>query len=155
MALQRDIDALVNQATALHCADDPLELIPSDAPLRVATRSKLVGKLIRSRKLGRNVVKRILQRAWEHEHSWSLTEEKPNLFIFTFSNKVDRRYVRDQGIWTVDGSLFVIKEWPPELQFLEICFETVECCIKVLGLPICYFSKANTRNIGQRVGKTL
>ncbi|PON92906.1 Zinc knuckle CX2CX4HX4C [Trema orientale] len=149
------IETLVHQTEALHCADDPLELIPSDLPTRIATRSKLVGKLFRTKKLGRNVVKGVLQRAWEREHAWSIAEEKPNLFIFTFTKEEDRKFARDQGPWTVNGSLLVIKEWPPQTPLSEVKFESADLWIRVHGLPLCYFSEDNAKRIGQRAGSVI
>ena len=36
-------------------------------------------------------------RAWDLEDNWSMVEEKPYLFIFTFSNEADRRFVLEKG----------------------------------------------------------
>ncbi|PON43042.1 hypothetical protein PanWU01x14_276980 [Parasponia andersonii] len=121
--------------------------------MRIATRSRLVEKAFRAKKLGRNIVRGILQWVWEREHSWTIAEEKPNMFIFIFTKETDRHFFRDQGLWSVDESLLVIKEWSPLTPISEIKFKTANFRIKVHGLPLCYFSEDNAKQIAQRADR--
>ena len=88
--LDKDIESLVKQVAALHCADEPLQLIPSKTTIAVVLHTKLVGKLFRPRNLGRQLVRSILQRSWDREHSWMIFEERPNLSIFIFKMEMDQ-----------------------------------------------------------------
>lgn len=147
------MDDLVARAAAFHCSDETLELQPSSATINTVCRSKLVGKLFRPKKLGRHVVRRILMNSWELKHSWSLVEEKPNLFIFTFRNEQDRSYVLNNGPWSADGSLLLLRDWPPGSVIEQIAFQTVSLWAHTFGLPLKFFSEDNAKMIGNRVGR--
>ncbi|PON86344.1 hypothetical protein TorRG33x02_179100 [Trema orientale] len=135
MDLDFDLDDLVQRAAALHCADDPLELVPNEKANEAAAKSKLVGKLFRPKKLGRQVVRGYMTRAWELEHSWMISEVAPNLFIFTFKRVEDRKFFLEKGPWTADGSLLVTKEWTPKTPLQEISFNIANFWIRIFGVP--------------------
>ncbi|PON52334.1 hypothetical protein TorRG33x02_308620, partial [Trema orientale] len=155
MVAEEDIESLIKRDVALHCSDEPLELIPSLVPTSVAIQTKLVSKLLHTKKLGRNVVRGIYMWSWERENAWTISKVEPNLFIFTFCKEEDKRYVQEQGPWTADGSLLVLKEWSLSTPISAIDFHKTEFWIRVHGFPICYYSKDNATRIGQCEGRVL
>lgn len=94
----------------------------------------LIGKLMSSKSVNKNMMKTMLVKGWS-VRDLKITEMESNIFIFSFRSENDRNRVLRNRPWTVTGILLLIQEWNSFLPINEVkwCFSPY--WIQFHGMP--------------------
>jgi hypothetical protein len=154
MEEREELNELVVQTKKLQCAEGRIDLEISQNSV-LQSRKILVGKLLTKKKIGRSLLKEILQKVWNPRYDFEVSVVDNNKFVFMFQHEVDKRKIFEFRPWTVKGHLLILKECQPHLSVSEIEFESTELWIQIHGLPLDSILDSNVKRIGQKVGTVL
>ncbi|KAF5445787.1 hypothetical protein F2P56_034811 [Juglans regia] len=132
----------------------PISINVGEEFLSKAKRS-LVGKIIVDRTIGKEVVRRTMEKIWSVGKPLVFHEFRANCFIIMFINSADRNRVLRGKPWLFDNHLFVLKLFDGFTQPNKINFEEEEFWIQLHNLPLACMSKSVGELIGRSVGEVV
>lgn len=80
-------------------------------------------------------MKPVLKNTWKVDHGVIIKELDQNLFSFQFFSKPDRDHVLNDGPWSFDGKVLMLKEMTGWEQPSEFSFDCVRFWVKVYDVP--------------------
>lgn len=114
----------------------------------------LVGSLLSDRKINFMAMKDTLASIWRPVKGVYMEETSyPNLFIIKFFHKLDMQRVLDDGPWTFNQQVLLIKKLDGEEQLSELNISELYIWLQVYDLPIGFHSEFIFKSIGNYVGK--
>ncbi|KAK9283688.1 hypothetical protein L1049_011938 [Liquidambar formosana] len=113
----------------------------------------LIGKLLTDKPFNIEAMKSTLRMVWRLVKGVAITEVGRNLFVFQFNHPLDRRRVLDNGPWTFDKSLVLLKDFQRDVQLLDIKMEDALFWVQVYNLSFGCMNKEVNALIGNKVGK--
>ncbi|KAL2895154.1 hypothetical protein RDABS01_011063 [Bienertia sinuspersici] len=122
---------------ALICDDDPDELSEQ------LVAHSLVGKL---------GLKNTMRNLWKPSKGLVVREIENNIFVFQFFSKGDREKVMDQGSWSFDGKLLLLKDVKRGEQPAKMSFNMARFWVKVYQVPVDRRKKSMAMAIANRIG---
>ncbi|GKB50585.1 F-box domain containing protein, partial [Tanacetum coccineum] len=118
-------------------------------------RFTLVGKVYTHRIINFQKLKRILMAAWRPRRSVSIQELEGGLFLAIFDHLVDMRRVLDDGPWSVERDLVMLKPLDDEEQPSNVDLSKIPFWIRLLNLPFSRRTEKYVRNIAERLGSVV
>jgi hypothetical protein len=93
-----------------------------------AEKSKfmLLGKVLSLKPFSRNIVKEIIEKAWNTIKDVEVSVVDKNVFMFYFKHEVDVRRVWDRRPWNFKGEHLILKKFRPELSLNEVDFTEID-----------------------------
>lgn len=82
----------------------------------------LVGKFFSEKMLNRGAVKTVVSQAWGEPEGLQISDLGPNIFLFTFKDKMETVEVMQKRPWFVMNQLLNIQRWIPDASVFEINF---------------------------------
>jgi hypothetical protein len=127
---QSDLQALIAETEALGW-DKPDFLVPHDGVLTPQDRFAFVGKLLAQKTHNSSHVRSTLLSMWSFAKPFS----ESNKYLFTVSKESLYQRIRDQGSWTIKGSLLLLQPWSSELAIDEVKLQFCAFWVQVHELP--------------------
>ncbi len=95
---------------------------------RAAEKSKfmLLGKVLSLKPFSCNIVKKIIEKAWNTIKDVEVSVVDKNVFMFYFKHEVDVRRVWDQRPWNFRGEHLILKKFRLELSLNEVDFTEID-----------------------------
>ncbi|WOG91293.1 hypothetical protein DCAR_0310541 [Daucus carota subsp. sativus] len=116
----------------------------------------LVGSFLSDRKVNFSAMKDTLASIWRPVKGVYMEETSyPNLFIIKFFHKLDMQRVLDDGPWTFNQQVFLLKKLEGEEQLSELKISELFIWLQIYDLPIGFHSEVIFKSIGNYVGKFL
>ncbi|KAI8021294.1 hypothetical protein LOK49_LG03G01215 [Camellia lanceoleosa] len=115
----------------------------------------LVGKILSPKQLNKQAVSTIIHGAWKARAFFSISPWNDNMYLFTFDEEEDRKWVLQESLWSIMGSLMVLQPLVIGLPVSNIEFNRYPFWVQVHGLPLEKLTKANGEIIGKRVGRLI
>lgn len=116
----------------------------------------LVRSFLSDRKINFTAMKDTLASIWRPVKGVYMEETNyPNLFIIKFFHKLDMQRVLDDGPWTFNQQVLLIKKLDGEEQLSELKISELYIWLQVYDLPIGFHSEAIYKSIGNYVGRFL
>ncbi|KAF9622692.1 hypothetical protein IFM89_032613 [Coptis chinensis] len=115
--------------------------------------STAVAKFFCKRWIPLNIIAINLQKQWKTTGNFQIKTISNGIFSISFSNKIDLQFVLQNGPWNVQGYIFSIHEWVPNLNIEEVKFHFVPCWVQAFGLPLEWQkNKEDLETIGNTLG---
>lgn len=129
-----------------------LSLKPSETE-RFTTEKLLIGKIMNTRIFRRYTITEIISKTWRLKHKVNIEKLWENIFKFDFGSREDRNAIFRARPWSINGALFVLKEWPEELTLQQISFLTTTFVLQIHGLPPVFLHEGTAKMVGNTIGK--
>ena len=135
---------------------DEEEVIPiSDEGRLEALEScslSLIGKFLTCKPFNKRAAKNTLRRAWGLENSLQIIEVGPNLFQFKFQSEIDMVQIIQDGPWSFDNQLLLLRRWQKGMIVENIELEHASLWIQIWGAPFDMVSPQVAKEVGSRLG---
>ena len=135
---------------------DEEEVIPiSDEGRLEALEScslSLIGKFLTCKPFNKRAAKNTLRRAWGLENSLQIIEVGPNLFQFKFQSEIDMVQIIQDGSWSFDNQLLLLRRWQKGMTVENIKLEHASLWIQIWGAPFDMVSPQVAKEVGSRLG---
>lgn len=116
----------------------------------------LVGSFLSDRKVNFSAMKDTLASIWRPVKGVYMEETSyPNLFIIKFFHKLDMQRVLDDGPWTFNQQVLLVKKLEGDEQLSELKISELFIWLQIYDLPIGFHSEVILKSIGNYVGKFL
>lgn len=115
----------------------------------------LIGKVLGTKMFNGPMVFNILTAVWKIRASFTVTPWNNNIFLFRFEEEEDRRFVLQEGPWSVMNNLLVLSPLKVGAVVEEMVFSKYPFWVQIHGLPIEKMSRTNAEIIGKRFGRLL
>lgn len=112
----------------------------------------LIGRVLSARSFRRFTLSKIISKTWNLRNREHIERLEDNLFKFNFYTNDDKDTIFRSRPWCLNWVHMILKEWPSELSFSEIQFNTSTFIIQIHELPPMYLHEGTTRMIGNKVG---
>lgn len=112
----------------------------------------LIGSLITSRPFNSFALQSTMKGAWRVKKGFNFREISTNLFSFQFSNEVEKNRILNNGPWSFDRSLLVLRE-PGREQPTKMKFDHASFWVRFYDLPIGLYNRESAAILGARTGK--
>lgn len=114
----------------------------------------LIGRLMSSKAVNRNMMKNMLLKGWNVK-DLKVSELENNIFFFAFSCEKDRSRILRNRPWTVTGILLLVQEWNVLLPICDVQWKFCPYWIQFHGLPLGGLSSKNAGILGGKIGDVL
>ncbi|XP_042953524.1 uncharacterized protein LOC122290065 [Carya illinoinensis] len=134
--------------------EQPIEIQQNTiGALRLKGERSLVGKIISDRRIGKEVVRSMMENVWKVSKPLEFYEIRSNCFITTFVTRRDKVRVLEGCPWLFDSYLLVIKEFDGETKPSRIEFDHACLWVQMLDLPLSYMNQKMGEVIGSSIGE--
>lgn len=113
----------------------------------------LVGKLLTERSVKFNIMKETLAAVWRPGKGMSVREVEQNLFLFQFFHEKDMKRIMEDGPWSYEQSLLLLKKIEAHESPVETTLSKAEFWVQVHNLPWAFVSEKILTVIGNYVGE--
>lgn len=146
----------IEQACAsLTIDEEEIEVIDvGDADINeecVDYRLVLVGRLVTDKHIKFPIMRDTLASVWRPGKGVSITEAATNLYLFQFFHEVDVKRVLEDGPWSFEQNLLVLKRIELNTSPFETDLNRAEFWVQAHNLPASFF----TENIAKAIGSSL
>ncbi|XP_041027053.1 uncharacterized protein LOC121267271 [Juglans microcarpa x Juglans regia] len=121
--------------------------------LRGKGERSLVGRICADRTIGKDVVRKTIEKIWRVNMSMDFTEIGNNVFVVTFANRGDRNRVLAGCLWLFDSYLFALKPFDGSMQGHLLDFSKANFWIQMYNLQLggmnCKMGEAISSSIGK------
>ena len=112
----------------------------------------LIGKFLTCKPFNKRAAKNTLRRAWGLENSLQIIEVGPNLFQFKFQSEIDMVQIIQDGPWSFDNQLLLLRRWQKGMTVENIELEHASLWIQIWGAPFDMVSPQVVKEVGSRLG---
>ncbi|KAM7531628.1 hypothetical protein LguiB_035038 [Lonicera macranthoides] len=113
----------------------------------------IVGRFNTKRSINFRVMKSKMASIWSPFEKIWVKELGPNLFFFQFFHEQDFMHVKNNGPWTFDQYLFVLKQISVDINTYEVTLTHVEFWVQVYDLAVGFMSERVAKDIGNFIGE--
>ncbi|XP_075645554.1 uncharacterized protein At4g02000-like [Castanea sativa] len=116
----------------------------------------LLGRFHTTKPINFRVAENHLHSAWKMEgNNLKIIDVGDRLFRFKFSTKSQLKWVINNGLWSFNNHILLLRRWEKGMTAFSINFQTVPMWVQVQGLPFDLIIKEVGRYIGQRIGRVI
>ncbi|KAJ8434339.1 hypothetical protein Cgig2_019966 [Carnegiea gigantea] len=112
----------------------------------------LYGKLLTEKGFNARAMKSVLKNIWKSKKDVIIRDLDSNLFVFQFFSNMDKLFVLNEGPWTFDGKIRLLKEVTSLEKPSEVSFTTTHFWVKAYDLPSKKQTIACAQLIGNKIG---
>lgn len=114
----------------------------------------LVGRFVTSRRVNFIAMQDTLSSIWRPVKGVFMEEtDQPNMFLFKFFHDRDMQRVLDDGPWTFNQQVLVIKKFNAEEQLKDVKLSELFMWVQIYDVPIGFKSDFVLKSIGNYVGR--
>ena len=113
----------------------------------------LFGKFQTSRPFNRRAARDTMRSVWRMGSELQILEVGNDILQFKFPTEFQRQWVVDNGPWSFENNLLLLRRWERGLSFRTIQFTHSLFWIQIWGLPFELVSEKVGEDIGNRIGK--
>ncbi|XP_058725763.1 uncharacterized protein LOC131597062 [Vicia villosa] len=119
-------------------------------PWRRGVIVKLLG-----RRIGYKALENRLNQMWVRKGVISIIDLSNDYFLVAFSHEDDKKAAMANGPWFIYDHYLAVKDWKPNFQPDSDTIDEVAVWVRVVGLPIEYYSPKALTGFGNRIGRTI
>lgn len=150
-------NTLENACASLSLADDDPEPITiEDTGITTIPDEQyltLVGQFVTEKTIKFNVMRDTMASTWRPGKGVNIMEVSMNLYLFQFFHEVDMNRILDDGPWSFEQSLLVLKKLPPHTSPFNIQMKTADFWVQAHNLPMNFFTSKVSEIIGNTLGE--
>ena len=123
----------------------------SDA--RIVVGKCLVGKVWADKIVNKEAFKSVLSTIWRTAWGVKFKDFKDNVWLFEFSDQIDKRRVMDGMPWSFDRQNLVLNEFDGSIPLSQLEFNRFPFWIQVHDMPLICMNKSVGTKIGNSLGE--
>ncbi|XP_075662916.1 uncharacterized protein LOC142632378 [Castanea sativa] len=112
----------------------------------------LFGKFLTNRPFNQRAAKNILRTTWKFGSDLKIIDMGEGLFLFKFAMESQLTWVLNNGPWSFDNYLLLLRRWEKGMNANTIKFTHCSMWVQVWGLPFELFSEDVASDIGRGIG---
>ena len=112
----------------------------------------LLGKFLTNRPYNQRAAKTLLQSMWKLGNDLRIVDVGEGLFQFQFKLESQLTWVLDNGPWSFDNNLLVLKQWERDMTANSVTFSTLPIWVQVWSLPFDLINEEAGWEIGKGLG---
>lgn len=112
----------------------------------------MIGFILEYKKFSIDHLKHIINAAWHIKGFVSIVGKDSYFYLLHFEFLDDLTHISNDGPWLLDGALFVLEKWRPNLVLSRLQLSYVSLCIQLHGLPFEYQYPELAEKMGQLMG---
>jgi hypothetical protein len=116
--------------------------------------SSLVGQFL-DKALPFFLVKKSVQFMWKQFGEVEVFLVENGIFIFKFSDEAVCEEVLESKLWYVANKPLILRKWTPGMQLLKLTMSSIPIWVKLMNLPLEFWSTACLSCVASGVGKPL
>jgi hypothetical protein len=116
--------------------------------------SSLIGQFL-DKPLPFFLVKKSIDIMWKRYGTVEVLSLENGLFILKFLDEVTRDEVLDAKLWHISNKPFILRKWMPGMQVMKLTLVTIPVWIKLLHLPMEFWTPTCLNHVASGVGKPL
>ena len=97
--------------------------------------NSIIGKFLTSRQINLRAAKNVLRSAWKMGNDLKIIDVGDGLFQFKFALENQLRWAMDNGPWSFDDQLLVLRKWEKGKTARSVSFPVIPIWVQVWGLP--------------------
>ena len=101
------------------------------------------------------VAKNLLQSMWKHDQDLKIMDVGEGLLQFKFSIENQLNWVLNNGPWSFDNHLLLLRRWEKGMIAFKVDFKFVPIWVQVWGLPFDLINEDARKDIGGSSGRVL
>lgn len=113
----------------------------------------LVGKILFAKVLNKAAAKSIIAKAWGEPDRLKVVDMGPNIYMFTFKNKMETQEILRRGPWYIMNHLISLQYWIPEVSAYEVDYTGVSFWVQLHGMPLGTMTCKNATQVMERFGE--
>ncbi|KAM7462720.1 hypothetical protein LguiA_030841 [Lonicera macranthoides] len=117
-----------------------------------SSQYSLVGRFITDRSINVTAKQDTMSRVWRPVRGVWIKELSPNLFLFQFGHEVDMNRVINDGPWSFDQHLLVLRRLENGVSPHQVQLFHAEFWVQVYNLPVGFMSEKVAEHIGNYIG---
>ncbi|XP_065620728.1 uncharacterized protein LOC136063773 [Quercus suber] len=99
--------------------------------------------------------KNLLRSVWKLGHDLKIKDVGEGLMQFKFSMESQLNWVLNNGLWSFDNHLLLLKRWEKGMMTFTVDFKVVPIWVQVWGLPFDLMNEEAGKDIGGGIGRVL
>ncbi|XP_075646582.1 uncharacterized protein LOC142617565 [Castanea sativa] len=116
----------------------------------------LLGRFHTTKPINFRAAKNHLRSAWKMgRNDLKIRDAGDGLFWFKFSMESQLKWVINNGPWSFDNHILLLRRWEKGMMASSVNFQTVPMWVQVWGLPFHLINKTAGRVIGEGIGRVI
>ncbi|XP_050259710.1 uncharacterized protein LOC126704737 [Quercus robur] len=115
----------------------------------------LVGRFHTTKNINFRAAKNLLRTVWKMGKDMTITEVGDGLFQFKFAMESQLKWVLNNGPWSFENHILLLRRWEKGMTAFSVSFETLPIWVQVWGLPFDLINEEAGRDIGRGVGRVI
>ena len=115
----------------------------------------LIGKFLGSQYYNQRAAKNLLRSVWKMGNDLKIVDVGEGLFQFKFSIESQMKWVLNNGPWSFENQLLVLRRWEKGMMPRSVKFTSVPMRVQVWGLPFDLINEDAGRDIGSGLGRVV
>ena len=115
----------------------------------------LMGRFHTTKSINLWAAKNLLRSVWKLGHDLKITDVGEGLMQFKFSMESQLNWVLNNGPWSFDNHLLLLKRWEKGVTAFTVDFKVVSIWVQVWGLPFDLINEEVGKDIGGGIGRVL
>lgn len=115
----------------------------------------LVGKLFSDKSANSFAIMEVMKKAWKAKKGLEAREWTHNLFLFSFKDNSELKWVVKNQPWHFEGNLFLIRPLENSEQPSKILITEAQLWLRVYDAPVSYMRASVAQAIARKVGNLI
>uniref|UniRef100_A0A7N2RF99 DUF4283 domain-containing protein n=1 Tax=Quercus lobata TaxID=97700 RepID=A0A7N2RF99_QUELO len=114
-----------------------------------------LGRFLTTKPINLTAAKNLLRSVWKMDNDLKMTDVGDRLIQFKFAIESQLVWVLNNGPWSSDNHLLLLRRWEKGMIAFSVNFQYVLMWVQVWGLPFDHFNKEAGRDIGRAIGRVI
>jgi hypothetical protein len=150
---QEMLENLKNMKLTADEEDDIIETDEQLGKVYYECTLSLFGRFLSTKSFNCQAAKDTLRSIWRMGPDFRIVEVGNEILQFKFPTDFQRRWVLENGPWSFDNNLLLLREWEKGMSSRSLIFTHCPFWMQVWGLPFDLMSEATGEKIGSKLGR--
>lgn len=115
----------------------------------------LIGRFLTTKPINSRAAKSLLRSVWKFGQDLRISDVGDGLFQFKFTMDSQIEWVLNNGPWSFDGHILLLRRWEKGMTAYSVNFTHISFWVKIWGLPFDLMNVEVGRDIGGGIGNVL
>ncbi|KAK7823774.1 uncharacterized protein At4g02000 [Quercus suber] len=115
----------------------------------------LFGRLLTDKPYNQRAAKNLFRAVWKLGNDLKIIDVGNGVYQFRFKLESQLRWVADNGLWSFDNHLLVVRRWEKGMLAQNITYPSISLWVQVWGLPFDLLNAEAAKDIGSGLGRVV